>query len=348
MIHHSRPCVGKPEIAAVTAVLKSSHLAQGPQVELLERTLAARVGQNYGIAVSSGTAALYLALAAMGIRDGDGVVVPVYTCTAVLNAVLMTRANVILADVDPNTGNITNESVRRALRNSRKARAVIVPHMFGYPADIPSIRRIGLAVVEDCAQCVGATLGGRMVGGLSDVSVFSFYATKLISAGEGGLIATSDPAIAEAARDFREYDKRQSYIPAFNLKMSDIHAAIAVQQLARLNSFVRKRRALAEMYNKHIGKTSFKTITPLAGSEPVYYRYVVRTQLDPDLLVERMAGRSIECARPVFKPLHLYLKRGEYPNADRLYNTSLSLPVYPGLSSGQVAEIVRALGSAAA
>jgi perosamine synthetase len=334
-IAHSKPYLGKEECAAVRAVVLSGQLSQGAMVERLETDLAEFASHRYGIAVSSGTAALYCALRGLGVGPGHDVIIPTYVCTALLNAVIMAGARPVLSDVDPITGNLTPELVKQKLTKNTKA--VIVPHMFGYPAPVPAIERLGVPVIEDCAQCVGARIGQKAVGGLSAVAVFSFYATKMIAAGEGGMVVTSDRGVRERIIALREYDKRETWAPSFNFKLSDLHAALALTQVKKLPEMVRLRRLAAQGHRKALsGHAGIVLPQEDAGVEPVYYRFVVGCARETGPLIKALQKAGIGCGKPVFKPLHCYLKKSGFPNADRLQESSLSLPMYPGLSQKDV------------
>lgn len=338
LIPHSRPFVGAREKRAVNAVIGSLQLAAGDQVLALEKELSGFVGHTYGIAVSSGTAAIYLALTALGVKKAERVIIPSYVCTALLNAVLHAGAVPVLCDVDPITGNMGVENVKNVLR--KKTGAIIVPHMFGYPSDVAGIAALGVPVIEDCAQCVGATIGKKRVGGLSQVSIFSFYANKLLGAGEGGMVATSDKKIAQKIIESKEYDNRNTYVPSFNFKLSDVHAAIARQQLEKLPIMIDKRRSAARQYCDAFSDLSPAIQLPMRekGTNSVYYRFVVRMASGPmrEAIIKKMDQAGIACRRPVFKPLHQYLNKSWFPGTEEIYQKALSVPVWPGLTHEQV------------
>jgi perosamine synthetase len=339
-IAHSKPYLGKEELAAAGAVILSGQLAQGEMVERLETALAKFAGHRYGVAVSSGTAALYCALRGLGVGQGHEVIIPTYVCTALLNAVIMAGARPALSDVDPVTGNLTPELVKQKLTKNTKA--VIVPHIFGYPAAIPEIERLGVPVIEDCAQCVGARIGRKAVGGLSAVAIFSFYATKMIAAGEGGMVATSDRGVRDRIIALREYDKRETWAPSFNFKLSDLHAVLALAQLKKLPEMVRLRSAAAQGYRAAFsGHDGILQPPQERGVEPVYYRFVVRCAKETGPLIETLQKTGIGCGKPVFKPLHRYVRKPGFPNADRLQESSLSLPMHPALSPKDVEFVAR-------
>lgn len=342
IIHHSRPFIGKEEKEALRSVLSSGHLSQGHVVSMLERELSTYVGHSYGIAVSSGTAALYLSLLALEVKEGDSVIMPSYVCTALLNAVLMAGASPRMCDVDPDTGNMVLDKTKKAL--TKKTKAIIVPHLFGFPADIEEISKLGVPIIEDCAQCVGAKIRGKMTGSLSEISVFSFYSTKMICAGEGGMVAVSDPNIAEKIRLFREYDKRDVYRPCFNFKLSDLHAAVARVQLKKLPKMIGRRRRAAKLYSSILGQYP-QIELPVVNRDvaPVYYRYVVKIGQDINGIIRKMRRFGIECSRPVFKPLHLFVGKKGFGSTEQIHSKAISLPIHPVLNESDIRQVADTL-----
>jgi perosamine synthetase len=343
-IPHSRPCLGRAEKAACLRVISSGQLSENAEVSSLEKELSGFVGHGFGIAVSSGTAALFLALKALGVKRGDTVVIPSYVCTALLNAVYLTGAKPLLSDVDPVTGNVNSDLAKKAARST--TRAVIAPHLFGTPIDAHSIEKnLGIPVIEDCAQCLGTTVGNKPVGGLTTISVFSFYATKLLCAGEGGMIATSDKKLAGQMVDYREYDNRDDYIPSFNIKLSELHAAIARQQLKKLPAMISRRRQTARRYIRDLKDLTFITRLPLETREcrPMYFRFVLQTRQNASAIIQKMDRLGVACRKPVYKPLHHYLKQTGFPGADEIFRRAVSVPLYPGLKNDEITYIIASL-----
>jgi perosamine synthetase len=343
-IPHSKPFIGKAETIAVNRVVASGQLSEGTEVASLEQELSSLVGQRYGVTVSSGTAALYLALRSLGIGRGDSVVIPSYVCTALLNAVNMTGASPSITDVQPDTGEMTTDLARKAMRKNTKA--AIVPHLFGIPADANSIESgLGVPVIEDCAQCVGTSFGGKKAGGQTRISVFSFYATKLIAAGEGGMVATSDRRIADRIIDMREYDHRVGYVPAFNFKLSDVHASIARQQLRKLPEMIKRRREIARLYDDSFASlpSLFRYDKNESIRKSVYYRYVVHTAGNVQAIIKKMDSKGVACRRPIYKPLHRYLKKNGFTGTEVIYKRAISIPIYPGLTRIQVDYICKSI-----
>ncbi len=348
-IPHSRPALGPEDAQAVAQVVASGHVAQGAQVEAFERGVAAYVGRRGGVALSSGTAALEVALRVLGIGAGDEVLLPSFVCSAPWLAVTRIGATPRLVDCEAGTYNLDPASARHA--RSPKTRALIVPHLFGLPADLTAIEALGLPIIEDCAQTLGAREQGRTVGTSGVVTVCSFYATKLLCAGEGGMILADDVGVLERARMLRAYDERDD-LPAasFNYKMTDMHAALGLAQLSRLPDFITRRQAIAATYCAGLAGGPLELPAVPAGRTHVYFRFVVGCGdgARRDRLMDRLVARGVQCRRPVFKSLHRYLGLGGFPASDHADATALSIPLYPSLSDDEVARVIQAVREAAA
>ncbi|MBW2117689.1 MAG: DegT/DnrJ/EryC1/StrS family aminotransferase [Deltaproteobacteria bacterium] len=340
MITHSKIVLDEEEIAGVADVLHSGLLVQGEVVSSLEEKLASFIGVRHAVAVSSGTAALHLSLISLGIGHGSEVIIPSYVCTALLNAIHYVRATPVLVDIEPDTYNISAEQVENAI--SEKTGAVIVPHMFGLPADMDAILSLGIPVIEDCAQSVGAKFRGRHVGSFGTMSIFSLYATKMLCAGEGGLILSNDPDLIACARDLRDYDEKVTYTPRYNYKLTDIQAALGESQLKRLPLFIRKRREIAGLYNVGLEGVVPRIPAIPEGREHIYYRYVIPVD-DPTGFMEKMEEKGIMCRRPVSKPLHRYLDLSGYEATEEVWSKAVSIPIYPSLTEQEAHRIVDAI-----
>lgn len=343
MIPHSKVVLDEADIANVADVVRSGLLVQGKYVSSLEEKAASFIGVNHAVAVSSGTAALHLSLLALGIGDGSEVIIPSYVCTALLNAIHYVRATPILVDIDPRTYNITTENIRKAIGD--RTGAIIVPHMFGLPADVDSIVSLDIPVIEDCAHSIGARFKGRYAGCFGLLSIFSFYATKMLGAGEGGMVLSSDLDLIETIRDLRDYDEKEAYTVRYNYKLTDIQAALCEGQLGKLPSFIEKRKEIARIYNSGLDGAGARVPVVPSGREHIYYRYVIPVD-GPVIFMEEMRKRGIECRRPVFRPLHRYLELPGCPVTDDVWEKAVSIPIYPSLKVEEAHLIVDAIRTA--
>jgi perosamine synthetase len=336
-ISHSRPTLGAQESELLTRVIESGHIGEGPFLTRFENAFASRIGVKYAVGVSSGTAALHLTLLALGIGPDDEVILPSYVCTALLNAINYVGAVPVIADIQPQTYNIDPDDADR--KKTARTKAIIVPHLFGLAADMKALKKIGFPVIEDGAQAVGAKLEGRPVGALGHAAVFSFYATKVMTTGEGGLVASDSKALIDRISDLKTYDNRKTYSVRYNYKMSDIHAAVGLIQLKRLDSFIQRRQAIAKKYQQ-----AFKGLglgLPADDPNHIYFRYVIDAKTDPTAWIEALIGKGIGCARPIYKPLHCYLGRAGYPQTEKAWRHALSLPIYPSLREKDTDWVIR-------
>ncbi len=334
-IRHSRPTLGPLEQAATSRVLASGQLAADEEVRCFEAEVAGLLGLAGGVATSSGTSALHVALLALQVGSGDEVLVPSYVCSAVLHAVQATGARAVPVDVLPN-GNVNLDLARRAV--THRTRALVVTHAFGTPADLQALTSLPVPVVEDVAQALGARYRGRPVGSFGEVTVCSFYATKMItSGGEGGMVLARDPALLGRVRRLRTSDGGGGG-QRFNYRMTELAAAVGRVQLARLPEFLAARRALAAAYGRALADCGVELPTAPPHTDPAWYRYVVRHPRAAVLWrVLRRAG--VEAKRPVRRPLHRILGLHGFPVAERLHATCLSLPLYPSLSEAELQEV---------
>jgi len=350
----ARPSVGREEIAAVTAVLESGMLAAGSRVAEFERAFSGYCGTPHAVAVNNGTAALHAALLAAGIGPGDEVIVPDFTFYATASSVLMCGATPVFADVDEKTFNIFPQEIEN--RVTPKTKAVIAVHLFGLPFDVPAVqeicRRHNLLLIEDAAQAHGALLGGKRVGSFGDLACFSFYATKNMITGEGGMVTTKDKVLYDRLRLVINHGQSKKYLHTclgYNYRMTDIAAAIGLVQLQRLPGFNEKRRNNAEYYNAHLSAKGLVVPFTPPGMQPVYHQYVVRLTrefpMDRAGFMEYLKENGIGSAIHYPIPLHRQPVFGKTsdpdpcPVATRLAASVLSLPVHPSLEKDQLAYI---------
>ncbi len=354
MIPINVPIMGEEEVQAVREVLESGRLTEwrpegGPAARRFEEAFASYIGVKHAIAVNSGTAALHAALLAIGVGKGDEVIVPAFTFVATANAVLLTGAKPVIVDIDLDTYNISLEAVRKAL--TKRTKAMIPVHLYGLPVDMDPVMELaeekGLYVIEDAAQAHGAEYKGRKVGGLGHLACFSFYSSKVITTGEGGMVTTNDDELADRLRSIRTHGQRKGYDTerlGHNYRMPEVQAAIGLVQLNRIENFLRSRRRNAEILSEGLSglEGTHLPIEP-RGFKHCWYLYTVRVedQKKRDKVVRELnkvgIGAAVYYRTPIHRtPLHLKVARKVRPvNAELASRTVFQLPVHPKVTEEQ-------------
>jgi perosamine synthetase len=344
MIPVAKPSLGAEEITAVSTVIQSGMLAQGPRVQEFEEAFSRYCNTLHGVAMNSGTAALHATLHALGIGPGDEVIVPSFTFFATASSVCMCGATPVFADVEEESFNISPDSLKEQLTG--KTKAVIGVHLFGQPFAVEPVAEIceerGISLIEDAAQAHGAVYHGKKAGSFGAAGCFSFYPTKNMTAGEGGMVTTNDPALSERMRRFINHGQAEKYLHTcigYNFRLTDIGAAIGLAQLHKLDAFNAKRRETAAYYDDHIDRTGIFLPEIAPGVKHVYHQYIIRVtdtcRLTRDQLAialrEKGIGTAIHYPIPLHKqPVFLeYAKESRCPVADILAGEVLSLPVHP-------------------
>ena len=350
----AEPEIGEEELKNVMEAVKSGWVSsKGPFIEEFERSFSSYINVKYGVATSNGTAALHLALEALGIGKGDKVLGPSLTFIAAANAITYTGAKPVFVDSHPEYWCIDPSKIEEKIDSQTKA--VIVVHIYGHPCDMDEIMRIaedhGLHVIEDCAEAHGAEYKGRKVGSLGDVACFSFYPAKNLGAfGDAGMIVTNEEDLAERIRMLADHGRQGKYehvIEGYNYRLDNLQAAILGVKLKYLRDWNEKRRNHANLYNELLADT--KVLTPRENTHyrHVYHLYVIRTR-DRDELKEKLASRGI--ATGIHYPLPLHLQRaystlgyhcGSFPVAEKVCKEILSLPMFPELSRDKIRSIAQ-------
>lgn len=356
MIPIARPQMGEEEKQSVWSALESGSLAQGGRVRELEERFAAYVGTPHAVATSSGTTALHLALLAAGVKPGDEVITVSFTFIASASTILHTGARPVFVDIREEDFCIDPAQVEAAI--TPRTRAIMPVSLYGQPADLTALAEIaerhGLALIEDAAQAHGAAIGDRRSGSWG-AGCFSFYPTKNMTTGEGGMITTGDPELAERARLLREHGMKVRYhhdVLGYNFRMTDIHAAIGLAQLDKLPANNLRRGEIAARYDAELRGVVTPVVRP--GVTHVYHQYTIRVaQRDAfaDALREHGVGSGIYYPIPVHrqKPF-LALGYGDehLPVTERLTEEVLSIPVHPSLTDAEVATVIAAVNEVAA
>ena len=357
----AEPEIGEEELKLVMEAVKSGWVSsKGKYIKEFEKDFSNYIGTKYGVAVSNGTAALHLALVALGIGPGDEVLIPTLTFASVANAVIYSGAKPVFVDSHPDYWCIDPEDAERKI--TERTKAIIAVHSYGHSCDMDCIlelaNRYGLYVVEDCAEAHGAEYKGRKVGSFGDISCFSFYGNKIITTGEGGMCLTNDQKLAEKMKILRDHgmDPKRRYwheVIGFNYRMTNLQAALGVAQLKKIDYFISKKRKIAKTYNS-LFEGIDKVVCPpeMPWAKSVYWLYSIlinysKTSINNrDKLMEMLAQRGIE-TRPLFYPIHEmppYKKysQGRCPVAEKISRKGLSLPSSTKLTDEEVRFIANA------
>ncbi len=371
IIPYGHQVIDENDIAAVVSVLRSDWLTTGPKIGEFEEAVCHFTGAAFGVALSSGTAALHAAMFAVGIGPGDEVIVPAITFVATANCVVYQGATPVFADVLPDTLLIDPDDVRRKITSRTKA--VIAVDYGGQPCDYDQLQEISnkhdLRLVSDSCHALGAEYNGRKTGTIVDLTVFSFHPVKHITTGEGGMVVTDDPELAEKMRRFRNHgintDHRCREMLAtfhydmeelgYNYRISDIQCALGISQLNKLASWLERRRQIAGLYDSlFAGSEDIMPLRQIAGNQHAFHLYVVRLadKIDRDQVFQIMRQNNIGVNvhyQPVY--LHSFYSRrgyeaGQCPAAEEVYDHILSLPEFVGLSDRQVKQVAVSLNEA--
>jgi perosamine synthetase len=372
LLPYGRQAVDDADIQAVIEVLRSDWLTTGPKVGEFEEAFAARVGAAYAVSVSSGTAALHAAAFAAGLKAGNEAITTPLTFAATANCVLYQGATPVFADVSGDTLNLDPKQVTTKI--SPKTRAIIPVDYAGHPADLTTIvelaQRHGLTVIEDACHALGAEYGGRRVGGIADMTVFSFHPVKHITTGEGGMVTTNDPKLAETLRRFRNHgissDARQRQsagqwhyemvLLGFNYRLPDIVCALGLQQLSKLDANLARRREIAALYTSAFREIP-GVIPPAVRDDvnPAWHLYPMRLDLERLTADRAQVFRALRAenigVNVHYIPVHRHpyyreqfgYKGGEFPVAEDAYERLISLPMFHSMSDQDVNDVVTAV-----
>lgn len=346
----SQPTLGPVERLLVNKALDDNRITQGAMVAEFEKILAGYLNVEHVVATTSGTTALHLALAALGLGPGDEVLVPDLTFVATANAVAYTGARVVLVDVDPKTWCMDPADAQRKLTD--RTRAIVPVHLYGVPCDMDALAVLahnhGLVIIEDSAEGLGGSYEGYALGSLGQAGVFSFYGNKVVTCGEGGAVSTNSATLAGRLRFLRGQaldPERRYYHPevGFNYRMTDLQAAVGIGQFSHLLEMLQQRREIVDLYSQLLCYYGVKPIVlPNTQHAPWLFTLQLNAGSKRDGLMRYLDARGIE-TRPVFVPLHrMPMYAGddtEFPYASRLGDAGVSLPTYPGLTCHDVLSI---------
>lgn len=364
----AKPYFGEEEEDVVVEVIRSGWVSQGPKVKEFEERFAEYVGARYAVAMSSCTTALHAALAVSGIGPGDEVIVPSLSFIATANSVVHAGATPVFADIDPETCNVTDETIKKAI--TEKTRAVMPVHQMGLPVDLEPItdlcKRRNLLIIEDAACAIGSQYKGRPIGGHGNIACFSFHPRKIITTGEGGMVTTNDLSVAEKLRRFRHHGMSVSDIerhrartviienyPAigYNYRMTDMQAAIGIEQLKKLPYIIERRRYIAEIYNREL--SSIRSIRVQKIPEYAFHNYQSYwiELLDPSIisrddLMQKLLDKGIATRRGIIA-IHMedaYSScKISLPQTERITKKTILLPLYVSMTETEQMYIIKCL-----
>ncbi|MEO8261555.1 MAG: DegT/DnrJ/EryC1/StrS family aminotransferase [Pseudolysinimonas sp.] len=354
MIPAARPQIGQDEIDAVVRVMESGMLAMGPEVAAFESEFSQVVDGLECVALNSGTSALHIALLSLGIGPGDEVIVPSFSFAATANVVGLVGATPVFVDIDLDSFTLDVAAVEAAI--TPRTRAIMPVHLYGLPADLPALisitERAGIHLVEDAAQAHLASVDGRPVGSWGAASAFSFYPTKNMMSGEGGMITTGSADVARLSRLYRNQGMEKRYaneVIGFNLRMTDLHAAIGRVQLQKVAGWTAERQKNAAFFDAHLHGVVVPPVA--AGRTHVYHQYTIRVvDHDRDRFAEELAARGVGSGVYYPTPIHRLPSFGlelDLPVTERAASEVLSLPVYPSLTEDELGTIVEAVNAVA-
>jgi perosamine synthetase len=345
VVRLAKPDVGEEELAEIREVLESGQLTMGPKVDEFERLLAAVAGTQHAAAVSSGTAALHVAVLALGIGPGDEVLVPAYTFPATGNVVALVGATPVLVDVDPVTMNMDAADAARRVTPSTKA--ILAVHLFGRPAALEDLPR-DVPIIEDAAGALGARRGDRPCGSLGALACFSFHPRKIVTTGEGGAVTTDDASLDEAVRSLRHHGWQGAYEdmaqPAFNYRLSDVLAALGIPQLRRFEELYAAYDRIAAGYSERLAHLPVALPTTDPGDRHGWQAYVIQVD-DRDRVLAGLREQGIQgqIGTYALHRLSAYADQGPFPGADEAFERALALPLHAGLTEAELDRVAAAL-----
>ena len=366
------PCIGEEEINEVVDTLRSGWLTSGPKTKYFEEEFAKFIGTPHALAVNSCTAGLHLALEAIGIQPGDKVITTPYTFTATAEVIRYLGAEPLFVDIDQKTFNIDVNQIAKALEIDDGIKAILPVHFAGQASNMDAIlalaKQYSLKVVEDAAHALPTYYKGRSIGSFGDITVYSFYVTKNLATGEGGMIVTNNQKYAEHMQALRlhgiskdVFNRNDSNVPAwhydiiapgFKYNMNDIAAALGIQQLCKVNNFLQRRTEIAEQYTKAFADLPLRTPYQHPDSTHAWHLYVIQLTLEKlkidrnafiELMQEAGIGTSVH-----FIPLHLHtywrerynFKPTDFPVALDVYQRAVSLPIYPSMTDSDIQRVI--------
>lgn len=347
LIPHNKPSVGKEEAQAAYNIITSQWIIAGKEVEKFENSIKIYCNKKYAVAVNSGHSALHLSLIALEVSDGDEVILPSYIPPDLLNAVYYCRAVPVLVDIEKSGFNIDPSKIKEKI--TPKTKAIIAPHIFGRPIDILKIKTLGIPVIEDCAQSLGSYYKNKPLGSFGNISIFSFYATKLITTGQGGMVCTDNEKYYKKIKNLIDYNGRCIAQACYNYPMTDIAAAIGNIQLKKLSKTLKKRKLIGDRYRKILKSKNINYFPYINDTDINHFRFLLKFKNIEQVKKVQRKFTSLKISTILPYPPEemphniLKLDKKNYPNAQNLSETLLSIPIFPTLTEEEIQRIEKSL-----
>jgi len=343
MIPHNRLNFSKNDKSSILSPLNRGYITEGKETKELENYLVQFLDKKFCAAVSSGYMALVLALEGLNVNSGDEVIMPSYTCTALWQAIKFVEATPQIVDIEEETYNLDPQKLDEKV--SEQTAAIIFPHMFGQPGNILAVKNtFDIPIIEDIAQTIGSKLDTHQAGSIGDITVCSFYGTKMIGAGEGGAVLTDSSKIHHKIEDLKSYDEKSDLKKRYNAKMSDIISALTLNRLQNIEENILERK---NIFSRYLMNFEELIQIPVKSSQysSNYFRCIAS---HPDYTANEIieAGRknSIQFRKPVFKPIHLYSNYNlKLPVSEKAWENQFSIPIYPDLKQNEIQQIINFL-----
>lgn len=343
----ARPFIYEEDIVAITEVLHSLHLEEGEYVKAFEQKLSEYYHKKFTCVTVNGFAAIHLALIAINISKGDEVIIPAYTCPALLYPIQLVGAKAVYADIASNSFNISADKIERVM--TKKTRSIIWPHMFGFPAHMDIDLKWKSLVIEDVAQAMGGSLNGKTLGSLTDISISSFYATKNTTAGDGGAVSINSKKMFDAITEQRYYGGKLKLKPGkqyYNYKMTNLNAALGLSQINHVGDMINLRKKIAAWYDERLGRYPHIHLKFDNKEQSCYHKYPVLfpSRRTRDQFKDELRKLGVNCGYGVLEGLHMIKNSGRaasLENTDAYLKKILCLPIYPGLNEDDIDSIVQ-------
>ncbi len=340
-INHSKATIFRKDLEAVLETMLTDRFGPSKErhVREFEKELLTTLNLENGVVLNSGTAAMHMALIALGLQAGDEIIIPTYAEPSILHAANYVGAVPILADINHNNFTLSLEETKK--RINEKTKAIYIPHLFGFPADITKFQELNIPIIEDITDALGGEFKGQKTGQSGTLAVASFSDEKMITTGQGGAVFSSNKKMIADIKHLLNYKEMDAYSIKYNYKLSDLLAALGINQLKFLDKFIEKRQVLANEYDKHFTKNGIEYFTLVVDRYNTYFRYIITLKGNLQKTIQYLKKHKVDAEEPIKIPLHRLLSADAslFPNTEMVWHRSLSLPIYPTMKKSDVEKV---------